>query len=209
MRTAFCLLLLASVSRLFATGSPIVANPDAFQTLVNPQCSHCVDEAKRRAADLTANDLVLCVDPWLLRRRVHPHSLLPQPIHRVILDSYGVFVYDPDAAYARGFAPGYDFPVPRLAERRHGDERHPRRHRLLVLVRCRSRGAKKGRATKADSHRSRAPGGAWIEWYPNAVAYHMFDKYQPVELPKEENSESVKSRSAKRTRSAYCGPTPS
>ena len=30
--------------------------------------------------------------------------------YRVISDSYGVFVYDPDAGYARGFAPPpYDF----------------------------------------------------------------------------------------------------
>ena len=29
--------------------------------------------------------------------------------YRVISDSYGVFVYDPEAGYARGFAPSYNF----------------------------------------------------------------------------------------------------
>jgi hypothetical protein len=36
--------------------------------------------------------------------------------------------------------------------------------------------------------------GYALEHYPNAVAYHMFDKYQPVELPQSEAEDSVKSR---------------
>ena len=40
-------------------GPPVVAKPDAFQTLVNPACSHCRDEAKRRATDLKLDDRVL------------------------------------------------------------------------------------------------------------------------------------------------------
>jgi hypothetical protein len=39
---------------------PVVAKPDAFKTLVNPECSHCKDEAKRRADELRDNDRVLC-----------------------------------------------------------------------------------------------------------------------------------------------------
>ena len=35
---------------------PVVARPDAFKTLVNPACSHCRDEAKRRAVELKAGD---------------------------------------------------------------------------------------------------------------------------------------------------------
>ncbi len=30
----------------------LVVKPEAFPTLVNPNCSHCVDEAKRRAGEL-------------------------------------------------------------------------------------------------------------------------------------------------------------
>src|SRR5438477_11024173 len=38
--------------------------------------------------------------------------------------------------------------------------------------------------------------GFWLERYPNAVAYHMFDKYQPVESPANENSDAAASRRA-------------
>src|ERR1700738_3605429 len=86
----------------------LVEQPDAFQTLVNPKCSHCRDEAKRRADELRADDRVLC---WL--RGYSDGARIPLRFfltsYRVISDSYGVFVYDPDAGYARGFAPSYDF----------------------------------------------------------------------------------------------------
>ncbi len=36
--------------------------------------------------------------------------------------------------------------------------------------------------------------GWWLEHYPGAVAYHLFDKYQPVDLPAGENADAVKSR---------------
>ncbi len=38
----------------------LVIKPDAFSTLVNPSCSHCRDEAKRRAGELKQDDPVLC-----------------------------------------------------------------------------------------------------------------------------------------------------
>src|SRR5262249_61744158 len=34
----------------------------------------------------------------------------------------------------------------------------------------------------------------WLERYPGSVASHMYDKYQPVELPAKPNDESLKSR---------------
>src|SRR5207249_1311213 len=36
--------------------------------------------------------------------------------------------------------------------------------------------------------------GFWLDHYPQAVAYHMFDKYKPVELPTTLNEDSRKSR---------------
>ena len=36
--------------------------------------------------------------------------------------------------------------------------------------------------------------GPWLKAYPQAVAYHMFDKYQPVELPAKPHASSLKSR---------------
>src|SRR6266566_5999286 len=95
----------ADESRTF---SRLFGDPAAFPTLVNPQCSHCRDEAKRRAGELRDDDRVLC---WL--RGYSDGGSIPMRFflnpYRVISDSYGVFVYDPDAGYARGFAPSYDF----------------------------------------------------------------------------------------------------
>src|SRR5260370_4759593 len=90
---------------------PLVVKPDAFKRLVNPDCSHCKDEAKRRSGELKDDDRVLC---WVRDTKGHydggaiPYRFFLNP-YRVISDSYGVFVYDPDAGYARGFAPSYDF----------------------------------------------------------------------------------------------------
>src|ERR671934_1028520 len=86
----------------------LVARPEAFTTLVNPECSHCVDEAKRRAGELRDDDRVLA---WV--RGYSDGGAVPIRFflnrYRVISDSYGVFVYDPDAGFARGFAPSLDF----------------------------------------------------------------------------------------------------
>ena len=48
------------------------------------------------------------LDSRLLRgwRRAAAFFLNP---YRVISDTYGVFVYDPEAGYTRGFAPSLDF----------------------------------------------------------------------------------------------------
>src|SRR5262249_55286470 len=36
--------------------------------------------------------------------------------------------------------------------------------------------------------------GFWLKYYPQAVAYHMFDKYRPVEFATAPNEDSLKSR---------------
>src|SRR5438093_674692 len=87
---------------------PLVPRPDAFQTLVNPPCSHCRDEAKRRSGELKPDDRVLCWVRGYSDGGAIPIRFFLNP-YRVISDSYGVFVYDPDAGYARGFAPSLDF----------------------------------------------------------------------------------------------------
>src|SRR5712692_2121343 len=86
----------------------LIANPDAFKTLVNPNCSHCRDEAKRRADELRDNDRVLCWIRGYSDGGAIPHRFFLSP-YRVISDTYGVFVYDADAGYARGYAPSLDF----------------------------------------------------------------------------------------------------
>ncbi len=190
-------LLLAAATFAFsahqsrADDPPVVAEPDAFKTLVNPMCSHCRDEAKRRAAELKPHDRVLC---WT--RGYSDGGAIPIRFflntYRVISDSYGVFVYDPDAGYVRAYEPSYEF-------RFHGWRNGVMvmKHKDGTLYSCLSgvafEGANKGKRLKPIPALA-SEWGFWLEHYPGAVAYHMFEKYKPVELPTSENAESVNSR---------------
>src|SRR5258708_34694448 len=51
-RTLSLIPLLPLAGSALAADPPLVVKPDAFETLVNPNCSHCRDEAKRRAGEL-------------------------------------------------------------------------------------------------------------------------------------------------------------
>jgi hypothetical protein len=189
------LLLPLLVTPLRAADPPpaptLVARPDAFLTLVNPQCSHCRDEAKRRADELRADDRVLCWVRGYSDGGAIPLRFFLAP-YRVISDSYGVFVYDPDAGYARGFAPSYDF-------RFHGWRNGVlvMRHKDGTLYSCLT-----GRAFDGPKKGGRlrpvptlvSDWGFWLRRYPQNVAYHMFDKYRPVELPARVNEDSARSR---------------
>src|SRR5262249_1610701 len=74
--------------------------PEMFETLINPACSHCVDEARRKAGDLRSDDRVLA---WIRGKYdggAIPYRWFLVP-YRVISDTYGVFVYDADADFVR------------------------------------------------------------------------------------------------------------
>jgi hypothetical protein len=169
----------------------LIVKPDAFKTLVNPQCSHCRDEAKRRAGDLRDNDRVLC---WI--RGKYDGGAIPARFflnpYRVISDTYGVFVYDPDAGYARGYAPSLDFTF-------HGWRNGVMvmKHKDGSLYSCLTGiafdGPNKGKRLEVIPTVV-SDWGFWLKQYPGTVAYHMFDKYQPVELPMVPNADSQKSR---------------
>ncbi|MGH7169329.1 MAG: hypothetical protein ACRELG_03520, partial [Gemmataceae bacterium] len=170
---------------------PFIVKPDAFSTLVNPKCSHCRDEAKRRAGQLKDDDRVLC---WI--RGYSDGGAIPLRFfltpYRVISDTYGVFVYDADAGFVRGFAPSVDF-------RFHGWRNGVMvmRHKDGTLYSCLT-----GLAFDGPNKGKRLPPvptlvsnwGFWLKRDPGAVAYHMFDKYQPRELPDKINEDSRKSR---------------
>ncbi|MBM3983817.1 MAG: DUF3179 domain-containing protein, partial [Planctomycetes bacterium] len=173
----------------------LAPKPDAFPALVNPNCSHCVDEAKRRAKELRPDDPVLM---WT--RGYSDGGAIPVRFflakHRVISDSYGVFVYDPDAGFARGFAPSYTFAF------------HGWRNGVMVIKDAKDgtlysalsglaiEGPKKGQRLQSVPTLTTNWRGV-MDRYPDAVAYHMFDKYKPEELPKEPSADSVKTRPAK------------
>src|SRR5947209_13197852 len=108
MRRTLLLIPFLTACAAPAAEPTLIVKPDAFRTLVNPNCSHCRDEAKCRAADLRADDRVLCWTRGYSDGGAIPIRFFLNP-YRVISDSYGVFVYDPDAGFARGFEPSYEF----------------------------------------------------------------------------------------------------
>ena len=174
------------------TAEPIlVSKPGAFKALVNPNCSHCRDEAKRRAKDLRGDDRVLCWIRGYSDGGAIPFRFFLVP-YRVISDTYGVFVFDADAGFARGFEKSLDFDF-------HGWRNGVMvmKHKDGTLYSCLTgkafAGPKKGTRLKTIPTLV-SDWGAWLKNYPQAVAYHMFDKYQPVEMPTKSEPDSVKSR---------------
>jgi hypothetical protein len=190
LMTPLC--LIASVAAAEPDKEPkLIVKPDALQTLVNPNCSHCKDEAKRRANELRSDDRVLCWIRGYSDGGAIPYRFFLSP-YRVISDSYGVFVYDADAGYARGFGPSYLFKF-------HGWRNGVMvmKHKDGTLYSCLTglafAGPKKG--TRLQPIPTLVSNwGFWLERYPNAVAYQMHDKYKPVDLPTKINDDSRKSR---------------
>jgi hypothetical protein len=192
MRTLSTLALLAVVAARAPAAEPVlVAKPDAFPTLVNPAASRCADEAKRRADDLTDFDRVLC---WTRGRSdggAIPLRFFLNP-YRVISDAHGVFVYDPDAGFARGFEPSPDF---RFFGWRNGVLviRHADGTLFSALSGAAFDGPRKGsRLTPVPTILT--DWGSWLRQYPGTVAYQMDPKYQATSLPYIPNPDSVKSR---------------
>jgi hypothetical protein len=195
-RGTICLFSLATGLLLAAERAKednLIVKPDAFKTLVNPPCSHCRDEAKRRAGELRDDDRVLC---WIRGKYdggAIPHRFFLNP-YRVISDTYGVFVYDSDAGYTRGYTPSLDFTF-------HGWRNGVMvmKHKDGTLYSCLTgkafEGPNKGKQLEVIPTLV-SDWGYWLKHYPGTVAYHMFDKYIPVELPTEPNADSVKSRLA-------------
>lgn len=165
--------------------------PEAFQTLVNPNCSHCVDEAKRRAAELRPDDRVLAWTRGKYEGGAIPWRFFLAP-YRVISDTYGVFVYDPDAGFVRGYEPSLDF---RFHGWRNGVMviRHKDGTLFSALSGRAFAGPRKGESLKPIPT-IETDWGYFSRAYPGAVAYHMFDKYRPQELPKADNADSLGTR---------------
>ena len=175
-----------------AAAEPVfIAQPDAFKTLVNPPCSYCVTEAKRRAGELKPKEPVLA---WT--RRNHEGGAIQYRFflepYRVISDTYGVFVYDPDAGFARGFRRSLAFTF-------HGWRngimvmKHKDGTLFSTLSGRAFAGPRKGERLRAIPTIT-TNWGYWNAAYPKSVNYRMFEKYQPIELTKAENADSVRTR---------------
>jgi len=186
-----CLALAFIAARASAIEPIVLSMPDAFQTLVNPACSHCIDEAKARASELHANDPVLAWTRGKYDGGAIPIRFFLNP-YRVISDTYGVFVFDPDAGFARGYEPSLDFSFygwrNGIAVMKHKDGT------LFSTLSGRAfEGPRKGdRLTPVATLTTQW--GHWNKQYPGSVAYRMFEKYRPVDLPNETNDSSRSTR---------------
>jgi hypothetical protein len=200
MRRNLCFLLVLTAGAAWAAeptqGPILIAKPEAFKSVDQPDCSHCVVEANRRKKDLRADDRLLC---W---RQVYQDGYTNDgavPLRfflsnqRILNDGWGVFIYDPDAGYARGYRPEGEYRF------------HGWRNGVMVmkakddgtlysgLTGIAFDGPKKGHRLQPRTTLV-TDWGFWNKRYPQALAYTMFDKYQPVELPTEVNEDSRKSR---------------
>lgn len=165
--------------------------PEMFETLINPACSHCVDEAKRKAGALRDDDRVLC---WIRGKYdggAIPYRWFLVP-YRVISDTYGVFVLDADAGFVRGYPASLDY-------RFHGWRNGVMvmRHQDGTLFDCLTglafEGPRKGeRLTPIPTIES--DWGPWLKVNPGTVAYAMVARFQPQPIPLTPLSESRSTR---------------
>ncbi|HEV3121758.1 MAG TPA: DUF3179 domain-containing (seleno)protein, partial [Isosphaeraceae bacterium] len=165
--------------------------PEMFQTLVDPDCSYCHVESKRAGESLRPADRVLA---WI--RGQHDGGAIPYRFflvpHRVISDSYGVFVYDPDADFVRGWPPSYDF-------RFHGWRNGVMvmSHKDGTLFDCLTGkafdGPRKGEQLQ-PLPTLETNWGPWLKANPGTVAYTMKPQFTPVDLPTAVLAESRQTR---------------
>jgi hypothetical protein len=165
--------------------------PEMFETLINPACSHCVDEARRQAVALRDDDRVLC---WIRGKYdggAIPYRWFLVP-HRVISDTYGVFVYDADAAFVRGYPASLDY-------RFHGWRNGVMvmRHQDGTLFDCLTGlafdGPRKGEQLTPIAT-IESDWGPWLKSNPGTVAYAMVPRFQPRTIPTDVLAESRKTR---------------
>ncbi len=170
--------------------------PDRFATLIDPDCSHCRDEAKRRAGELKDDDRVLAWIRGDYQGGAIPFRFFLVP-YRVISDTYGVFVYDPDAGFSRGWPASTDF---RFHGWRDGVMLMSRQadgtvFDCLTGIAVAGPGGEKGeRLTAIPTLETNW--GAWNAAYPGTVAYEMKPKFQAAALPDGVSEESRSTRPA-------------
>ncbi len=184
-------LLLAAFAVVPPDAPKTVFRPEMFETLVNPACSHCVDESRRKAGELKDDDRVLC---WI--RGKYDGGAIPfrwfLVPYRVISDSYGVFVYDADADFVRGWPASYDY-------RFHGWRNGVMvmKHKDGTLFDCLTGiafdGPRKGERLE-PLPTVETDWGPWLQAHPDTVAYAMISKFQPQPAPKALLAESGKTR---------------
>jgi hypothetical protein len=177
----------------------LVAKPDAFEALIHPNCSHCLVEADRRKGELRDDDRVLC---WVqvqtdnyVNDGVVPFRFFLNA-YPILSDSWGIFVHDPDAGFARGFSPdegNFRFHGWRNGVMAMKSDKDGTLYSCLTGIAF--DGPRKGHRLEPRPTLV-TDWGFWREHYPQSVTYFMYDKFKPVELPAKVNEDSRKSRRA-------------
>jgi len=186
-------LLLAVLGSEPADGNePVtVFRSEMFETLINPACSHCVDESRRQAVALRDDDRVLA---WIRGKYdggAIPYRWFLVP-YRVISDTYGVFVYDADAGFVRGYPASLDY-------RFHGWRNGVMvmRHKDGTLFDCLTglafEGPRKGEKL-VPLPTIETDWGPWSSANPGTVAYAMVAKFRPQSAPNSILPESKRTR---------------
>src|SRR5262245_36234196 len=174
-------------------GPKIEFRPEMFETLINPACSHCIDESKRKAGELREGDRVLSWVRGKYDGGAIPYRWFLVP-YRVISDTYGVFVYDADADFVRGYPASLDY-------RFHGWRNGVMvmRHKDGTLFDCLTGlafdGPRKGEQ-RTPIAIIESDWGPWLKANPGTVAYAMISKFQPQAIPVRQLAESRKTRPA-------------
>jgi len=194
------LFLSSSASWAAETSQPpiVVVVPEAFESILHPNCSHCFIEATRRKADLLSDDRVLCwmqvaADGYVNDGAIPLRFFLNT--HRILDDGWGLFVYDPDAGFARAFTPiGSPF---RFYGWRNGVMviKGPDGTLYSALTGLAFEGPRKGKRLQPEPTLV-TDWGFWQKHFPQAVAFTMYDKYKATDLPAAVNEHSLKSRAA-------------
>jgi hypothetical protein len=168
-----------------------IYRPELFQTLVNPACSHCVDEARRKAGELRDDDRVLAWVRGKYDGGAIPYRWFLVP-HRVISDTYGVFAYDADADFVRGYPASLDY-------RFHGWRNGVMvmRHADGTLFDCLTGLAfdgPRGGERLEPIPTIETDWGTWLRSHPGTVAYAMVDRFPARPIPRSRGAESDATR---------------
>jgi Protein of unknown function (DUF3179) len=191
MVASLCVLLAVVTGPVDDKEATFLFRPELFETLVNPACSHCVDESRRKAGVLKDDDRVLA---WIRGKYdggAIPYRWFLVP-YRVISDTYGVFVYDADADFVRGYPASLDY-------RFHGWRNGVMvmRHKDGTLFDCLTGlafdGPRKGERL-IPIPTLETDWGPWLKANPGTVAYQMISRFEPQPLPRSVLSESRRTR---------------
>jgi hypothetical protein len=172
-------------------GARTAYRPELFETLVNPACSHCVDESRRKIGELRDDDRVLAWVRGKYDGGAIPYRWFLVP-YRVISDTYGVFVYDADADFVRGYPASLDY---RFQGWRDGVM--VMRHKDGTLFDCLTGVAFDGprRGERLEPIPTiETDWGPWLKAHPGTVAYAMVAKFQPRPVPQALQPESRQTR---------------